>query len=59
MIIGVTHDQDGRVVQRLSVSTKVSIGLPEIATILPSSITSFSCARRSQPIELCGKSIQN
>jgi hypothetical protein len=24
----VTHDQDGRVVQRLSVSTKVSIGLP-------------------------------
>ena len=28
MIIGVTHDNDGRVVQRLSVSTKVSIGLP-------------------------------
>jgi hypothetical protein len=28
MIIGLTHDQDGRVVQRLSVSTKVSIGLP-------------------------------
>jgi hypothetical protein len=28
VIIGVTHDQDGRVVQRLSVSTKVSIGLP-------------------------------
>ena len=28
MIIGVTHDPDGRVVQRLSVSTKVSIGLP-------------------------------
>ena len=28
MIISVTHDQDGRVVQRLSVSTKVSIGLP-------------------------------
>jgi hypothetical protein len=28
MIVGVTHDQDGRVVQRLSVSTKVSIGLP-------------------------------
>jgi hypothetical protein len=28
MIIGVTHDIDGRVVQRLSVSTKVSIGLP-------------------------------
>ena len=28
MITGVTHDQDGRVVQRLSVSTKVSIGLP-------------------------------
>jgi hypothetical protein len=28
MIIGVTHDQDGRAVQRLSVSTKVSIGLP-------------------------------
>ena len=27
-IIGVTHDNDGRVVQRLSVSTKVSIGLP-------------------------------
>jgi len=28
MIIDVTHDQDGRVVQRLSVSTKVFIGLP-------------------------------
>ena len=28
MIIGVTHDNDGRVVQRLCVSTKVSIGLP-------------------------------
>jgi hypothetical protein len=28
MIIGVTHDYDGRVVQRLSLSTKVSIGLP-------------------------------
>lgn len=28
MIVGVTHDQDGRVVQRLSVSTKISIGLP-------------------------------
>jgi hypothetical protein len=28
MIIGVTHDQDCRVVQRLSVPTKVSIGLP-------------------------------
>jgi len=28
MIVGVTHDNDGRVVQRLSVSTKVSIGLP-------------------------------
>ena len=28
MIIGVTHDNDGRVIQRLSVSTKVSIGLP-------------------------------
>jgi hypothetical protein len=28
VIIGVTHDQDGRVVQRLSVSTKVCIGLP-------------------------------
>jgi hypothetical protein len=28
MIVGVTHDQDGRVIQRLSVSTKVSIGLP-------------------------------
>jgi len=28
MIIGVTHDLDGRVLQRLSVSTKVSIGLP-------------------------------
>ncbi len=28
MIIGVTHDPGGRVVQRLSVSTKVSIGLP-------------------------------
>jgi hypothetical protein len=28
MIFGVTHDHDGCVVQRLSVSTKVSIGLP-------------------------------
>ena len=28
MIIGVTHDPDSRVVQRLSVSAKVSIGLP-------------------------------
>lgn len=28
MIIGVTHDIDGRVVQRLSVSTKLAIGLP-------------------------------
>jgi hypothetical protein len=28
MIIGVSHDQDRRVVQRLCVSTKVSIGLP-------------------------------
>ena len=28
MIIGVTHDHGGRVVQRLSVSTKISIGLP-------------------------------
>lgn len=28
MIIGVTHDSDGRVVQRLSVSTKLAIGLP-------------------------------
>jgi len=27
MIIGVTHDHDGRVGQRLSVYTKVSIGL--------------------------------
>jgi hypothetical protein len=27
-IVGVTHDNDSRVVQRLSVSTKVSIGLP-------------------------------
>jgi hypothetical protein len=28
MIIGVTHDAEGRVVQRLSVSTKLAIGLP-------------------------------
>lgn len=28
MIIGVTHDADGRIVQRLSVSTKLAIGLP-------------------------------
>ena len=28
MIVGVTHDQDGRAVQQLSISTKVSIGLP-------------------------------
>ena len=55
MIIGVTHDQDGRVVQRLSVSTKVSIGLPEIATIPPNSTTSSSCARRSRPTGLVGE----
>ena len=35
MIIGVTHDQDDRVVQRLSVSTKVSIGLPTAGQRLP------------------------
>jgi len=28
MIIGVTHDPDGRAVQQLSVSTKVAIGIP-------------------------------
>jgi len=28
MIIGVTHDPEGRAVQRLSVSTKVAIGIP-------------------------------
>lgn len=28
MIVGVTHNRDGRAVQRLSVSTKVAIGLP-------------------------------
>ncbi|HEV2416494.1 MAG TPA: hypothetical protein VGX94_01690 [Terriglobia bacterium] len=28
MIIGVTHDSGGRVIQRLSVSTKLAIGLP-------------------------------
>jgi hypothetical protein len=28
MIVGITHDSDGRVIQRLSVSTKVAIGLP-------------------------------
>jgi hypothetical protein len=28
MIIGVTHNSDGHVVQRLSVSTKIAIGLP-------------------------------
>jgi hypothetical protein len=28
MIIGVTHDPEGRAVQRLSVSTKVAIGMP-------------------------------
>lgn len=27
-IIGLTHEQDGRVIQRLSVSTKIAIGLP-------------------------------
>jgi len=59
MTIGVTHDPDGRVVQRLSVSTKVSIGLPEIATIRPSSTTSSSCARRSRPTGLGGKPIRN
>lgn len=33
MIIGVTHDQDGRVVQRRSVSTKVSI--PRLGSVCP------------------------
>jgi hypothetical protein len=28
MIVGITHDSNGRVIQRLSVSTKVAIGLP-------------------------------
>jgi len=28
MIVGITHDSDGRAIQRLSVSTKVAIGLP-------------------------------
>ena len=28
MIVGITHDSEGRVIQRLSVSTKVAIGLP-------------------------------
>jgi Recombination directionality factor-like len=28
MIVGITHDPNGRVIQRLSVSTKVAIGLP-------------------------------
>jgi len=59
MIIGVTHDHDGRVVQRLSVSTKLSIGLPEIATTPPSSTTSVSCARRSQPTGSSGKPIRS
>jgi hypothetical protein len=59
MIIGVTHDQDGRVVQRLSVSTKVSIGLLEIAIIPPRPTTSSSCARRRQPTGLGGKPIRN
>jgi hypothetical protein len=59
MIIGVTHDHDGRVNQRLSVSTKVSIGLPEIATIPPSSTTSSSCARRNRPTGLSGKPIRS
>jgi hypothetical protein len=59
MIIGVTHDQDGRVVQRLLVSTKVSIGLPEIPTIPPSSTTLSFCARRSRPTGLSGKPIRS
>jgi hypothetical protein len=59
MVIGVTHDQDGRLVQRLFVSAKVSIGLPEITTILPSSTTSFSCARRSRPTGFGGKPIRS
>ncbi|HXW90309.1 MAG TPA: hypothetical protein VEK33_07160 [Terriglobales bacterium] len=28
MIVGITHDSDGRAIQRMSVSTKVAIGLP-------------------------------
>jgi hypothetical protein len=28
MIVGITHDSDGRAIQRLSVSTKIAIGLP-------------------------------
>jgi hypothetical protein len=59
VIIGVTHDQDDRVVQRLSVSTKVSIGLPEIAIIPPSSTTSSSCPRRSRPTGFGGKPIRS
>lgn len=31
MIMGVTHNQDGRVAPRLSVATQVSVGLPVLA----------------------------
>jgi hypothetical protein len=61
MIIGVMHAQDGRVVQRLSASNKVAVGLPPngVATIPPSSITSSSCSRTSRPTGLGGKLIRN
>jgi hypothetical protein len=60
MIIGVTHDQDGRVAQRLSVSTKVSIGSPPNGdhNHPPSLITPFFCARRRQGIRLGGSLIR-
>ena len=61
MIIGVTHDHDGRVVQRLSVSTRSPSGYHpmETATVPSSSTTSFSCGGRSRPIGSGGKSIRN
>ena len=61
MIIGVPHDQDGRVVQRLSVSTKVSIGLPPNGDRNhPTKLDHFLFrARRSRPTGLSGKPIRS
>ena len=49
MSIGVTHHQDGRLVQRLSVSTKVAIGLPPNADCNhPSKLDHFVFLRKKK-----------
>ena len=57
MIISVTHDQDGRVIQRLSVSTKISIGLPLCSGSLagstdPKGLTRHRHFRDAYPLDL-------